>query len=113
MKQGREGDDADVAADLRVKVDMGVRRGRPVELMFDGRPLAAFEGETVAAALIAAGIRVLRTTAEGESRGVFCGMGTCYDCLVVIDGRPSRRACMEPVRDGMEVHTQAGAGQAP
>jgi predicted molibdopterin-dependent oxidoreductase YjgC len=74
--------------------------------------VAAFEGETVAAALTASGIRVLRTTARGQTRGVFCGMGTCYDCLMIIDGQPSRRACMEPARDGMEVRTQSGAGDA-
>jgi predicted molibdopterin-dependent oxidoreductase YjgC len=99
--------------DLRVSADLGVTRGRPIQLEFDGEPVGAFEGETVAAALTAAGVRVLRTTASGDARGVFCGMGTCYDCLMVIDGQPSRRACMEPVRDGMEVRTQTGAGEAP
>jgi len=105
--------DKDVEADLRVRVDMGVERGRPIQLDFDGERVGAFEGETIAAALTAAGVRVMRTTANGEARGVFCGMGTCYDCLVIIDGQPSRRACMEPVRDGMEVRTQAGAGETP
>jgi predicted molibdopterin-dependent oxidoreductase YjgC len=99
--------------DLRVRVDLGVHRGAPIQLTFDGQQMAAFEGETVAAALTAAGVRVLRTTAGGEARGVFCGMGTCYDCLMVIDGQPSRRACMEPVRDGMEVRTQTDAGDGP
>ena len=75
-------------------------------LRFDGQPLEAFKGETVAAALTAAGVRVLRTTAGGETRGVFCGMGICYDCLMVIDDQPSRRACMVPVgRAWRCVHT--------
>lgn len=99
--------------DLRVSANMGVTRGRAIQLEFDGEPVGAFEGETVAAALTGAGVRVLRTSAKGETRGVFCGMGTCYDCLVIIDRQPSRRACMELARDGMEVRTQLGAGDAP
>ncbi len=50
----------------------------------------------------------LRTTAGGEPRGVFCGMGVCFDCLVVVDGVPSTRACVTWVRDGMAVATQVG-----
>lgn len=97
---------------LRVRVDTGVARGRSVRLDFDGRSIPAFEGESVAAALTASGVRVMRLTASGEERGLFCGMGTCYDCLVVIDGQPSRRACAVPVRDGMVVRTQSGAGES-
>jgi hypothetical protein len=98
---------------LRVPVRAGVERGRQLRFFFDGAPIAAHEGETVAAALLAAGRRVLRTTAvRGEPRGVFCGMGVCYDCLVVIDGEPSRRACMVFAREGMQVATQAGFGAA-
>lgn len=99
------------AEDLRVSVKTGVERGRPLGFFFDGRPVAAFEGETVAAALLAAGHRTLRTTAvTGASRGIFCGMGVCFDCLVVIDGEPSRRACVTFVREGMRVETQSGYG---
>ncbi len=106
MSGGRDG-----GADLRVRVDVGAARGRAVRLEVDGRSVPAFEGESVAAALTANGVRVLRFTATGEERGLFCGMGTCYDCLMVIDGQPSRRACTEPVRDGMVVRTQTGAGE--
>jgi aerobic-type carbon monoxide dehydrogenase small subunit (CoxS/CutS family) len=99
------------AEGLRVPVKAGVERGRPLSFYFDGEPIAAFEGETIAAALLAAGRRVLRTTAvTGTPRGVFCGMGICFDCLVVVDGEPSRRACMIFARDGMRVETQVGFG---
>ena len=92
-------------------VKAGVERGRPLSFYFDGEPIAAFEGETIAAALLAAGRRVLRTTAvTGTPRGVFCGMGICFDCLVVVDGEPSRRACMIFAKDGMRVETQVGFG---
>jgi hypothetical protein len=96
---------------LRVPVKVGVERGQPLSFFFDGEPLAAFEGETVAAALLAAGRRTLRTTAlTGTPRGIFCGMGVCFDCLVVIDGEPSRRACITLAAEGMRVETQVGFG---
>jgi hypothetical protein len=56
----------------------------------------------VAAALTAAGVRSWRSTRRGQRpRGLFCGIGACYDCLLTIDGRPAQRACLVPVRDGM------------
>ena len=106
--------DPDTPNDLRVARDVGVVRGPAVAISFDGSELTAFEGETVAAALLAQGWRVLRTTAAtGSPRGVFCGMGVCYDCLVVIDDAPSQRACMIEVRDGMRIRTQAGPTPRP
>jgi aerobic-type carbon monoxide dehydrogenase small subunit (CoxS/CutS family) len=65
----------------------------------------------VAAALLAAGKRSLRVTPRrGEPRGLFCGMGVCFDCLVEVDGRPSVRACRTTVKAGMRVETQQGLG---
>ncbi len=73
-----------------------------VTVTFAGRTLAAREGQTVAAALTTAGVRAWRTTRRGaRPRGVFCGIGACFDCLLTIDGRPAQRACLVPVRDGM------------
>jgi len=96
---------------LRVPVKAGVERGPRLTFSIDGETIQAFEGETIAAALFAAGRRVLRTTAvKGTGRGVFCGMGVCFDCLVVVDGEPSRRACMTFVRLDMKVETQRGFG---
>ena len=92
----------------RLQSDEFVRRAPPVEISFEGRAVAAFEGETVAAALTAAGIRTLRTDDRGEPRGVFCAMGVCFDCLVRIDGRPNQRACMTKVAPGMRVEPEAG-----
>jgi len=96
---------------LRVADEMGLRRGQRVTIFFDGTRMTAFEGETVAAALMANGIVTFRTTHyKSAPRGVFCGMGVCFDCLVVVNGNPSQRACMTFVRDGMEVATQIGNG---
>jgi D-hydroxyproline dehydrogenase subunit gamma len=88
-----------------------VVRGRLLTILVDGQELPAHEGETVAAALLAASRRVLRTTAGGEPRSYFCGMGLCHDCLVIVDGRPNVRACTTPVRNGLRVEIQHGAGE--
>jgi predicted molibdopterin-dependent oxidoreductase YjgC len=73
-----------------------------ITVTFAGRTLEAREGQTVAAALTAAGVRSWRTTRRGQRpRGLFCGIGACFDCLITIDGRPAQRACLVPVRDGM------------
>jgi predicted molibdopterin-dependent oxidoreductase YjgC len=73
------------------------------DIEVDGRHVSAEPGQTVAAALIGAGITVFRHTPTGAPRGVFCGMGVCFDCLVTIDGLADQRACTTPVRPGMRV----------
>lgn len=70
---------------------------------FEGEEIEALEGETIAAALTAAGRLDLRDAHAGDHRGIFCGMGTCQDCLVEIDGRGSQRACMTKVAPGLDV----------
>ena len=83
---------------------------RSVTILVDGQPVAAREGDSVAAALVAAGLIAFRTTpVTGAPRGPFCMMGACFDCLVAIDGRPNRQACMTSVRDGMRIERQQGA----
>jgi len=52
----------------------------------------------------------MRTTRAGDPRGLFCGMGVCFDCLVIVDGVPGTRACVTWARDGMIISRQAGAG---
>ena len=79
-------------------------------MTLDGRAVTAYEGETVAAVLLAEGHVATRTTPGGSPRGVYCGMGVCFDCLVVVDGVPIARACVTWVRDGMTVERQAGFG---
>src|SRR6478736_2756858 len=79
------------------------RVGRAVTFQFDGLPVAALEGETIAAALSAVGIVAFRHTPSGAPRGLHCGMGACFDCVVSVDGRIGQRACMTKVADGMVV----------
>jgi sarcosine oxidase subunit alpha len=84
------------------------RRGKQVTIRVNGRPVTAFAGETLFAALTAAGIRALRHSKKSQTktaRGGFCGMGVCQECRVTVDGMPDRRACMTEVAEGMEVVT--------
>lgn len=88
-------------AELRIT---SAPRGAKIRIFVNGRREIAFEGESVHAALLAAGYRTLRKTARsGQPRGFFCGMGICYDCLVTINGVPHQRACMTTVKDRMEI----------
>jgi D-hydroxyproline dehydrogenase subunit gamma len=83
---------------------------RAVEVTIDGRTVTARDGDTVAAALLAAGFDACRTTpVTGAPRGPFCLMGVCFDCLAVIDGRPNQQTCLIPVRAGMRIERQQGA----
>jgi glycine/D-amino acid oxidase-like deaminating enzyme len=85
----------------------------PLGITFDGRPISALPGETVAAALSAAGVLVYRRTPGGAPRGLWCGMGACFDCLVTIDGRANQRACLAKVAPGMVVESAPPAAPAP
>ena len=99
-----------MAGDLRMT--SGPARGQAVAIAVDGEDVVAYEGESIAAALLASGHRVTRWTPRlEEPRGYFCGMGVCQDCLVTVDDAPNVRACMTPVRDGMRVTLQRGLGQ--
>ena len=98
---------------MRITGDGIVPVATEVEITFDGEPVAAYEGESLAATLTAAGILALRRTKDGAGRGVFCGMGVCSECLVSIDGHQNIRACMTPVVAGMRVETQSSPGTIP
>ncbi|MCF3935204.1 (2Fe-2S)-binding protein [Acuticoccus sp. M5D2P5] len=87
--------------------------GERIAFTFDGQRVEARSGDTVAAALIAAGIDATRRSAlSGMARGPYCMMGICFDCLVAIDGVPNRQACMVEAREGLVVTTQDGAMEA-
>jgi predicted molibdopterin-dependent oxidoreductase YjgC len=80
---------------------------------FDGREIGYEPGQSVGAALWAAGVRSWRTTRlGGRPRGLFCGIGVCFDCLVTVDGRADERACVVPAGPGLDVRTQVGSGRA-
>jgi D-hydroxyproline dehydrogenase subunit gamma len=88
-------------ASLRIA---GIDRSAEIHIRVNGRSVPAVPGETVLAALTAAGYRVLKkSNVHGEPRGPFCGMGVCYECLVTIDGVPKQRSCMVEAADNMEI----------
>ena len=81
-----------------------------IEFTFDGEKIDAITGQSVAAALLVANQRTLRKTRfNNNDRGVFCGIGVCFDCLVVIDGITNQRACIIEAKPGMKVQTQDGS----
>ncbi len=80
--------------------------GETVAVMVDGQAVDAYPGETVATVLLALGRQTFRHTDRLHSpRGLFCGMGVCFDCLVTIDGQANVRPCMTRVEAGMVVET--------
>lgn len=85
-----------------------VERGRQVSFTLDGERVSAYEGETVAAALVAADRWQIRCSARlSMPRGIYCNMGVCYECLVIHEGR-TVRSCLLEVRDGMELRSWGG-----
>jgi predicted molibdopterin-dependent oxidoreductase YjgC len=84
--------------------------GSDVTFTLDGEPIRACEGDTIAAALYASGIRAWRRSHYGDERGLLCGIGYCFDCLVTVDGRPDIRACQTLVKEGMVVTTNLNRG---
>ncbi len=82
---------------------------RRIQFEFDGRAIQADEGVSVAAALLAGGVQRFRTSAVSETpRAAYCMMGVCFECLVEIDGVPSRQSCLVQVEEGMKVRSQHG-----
>lgn len=77
-----------------------------VTIHFDQIEYEAYEHETVAAALLANGIRTLRVHEQsGTPRGIYCNIGHCFECRVTIDGKEGQRACLTPVHHGMNIES--------
>ncbi len=80
-------------------------RPQPISFFVDGEIVQAFPGDTIASALYANGKRAWRVSRSGDHRGLFCGIGLCFDCLVTVDGKSNQRACVTTVTHGMQVTT--------
>jgi sarcosine oxidase subunit alpha len=94
-----------------LRLDEDLRRGKKIMIEVNGSPVYAFSGETVAAALCAAGRLTLNhSPKQGEPRGMYCGMGVCYSCRMTINGVPNILACQTTVEEGMQVKIQKGHG---
>jgi sarcosine oxidase subunit alpha len=83
-----------------------------IEIFVDGRRTPAVAGESVASALLNAGVTSFRRSENGDARAPLCGMGVCYECRVTIDGIEHRRSCMAVVQNGMRVQTAPSAENA-
>ena len=85
------------------------KKGKKVKFSFDGKELEGFEGEPIAAALMASCVTTHRhTRKKGTPRGIFCAIGRCTDCVMVVDGEINVRTCITPLKEGMKVQTQYG-----
>ena len=86
------------------RITLGVTRPAPVSIFVNGKPVEAYEGESVLTTLLAADVLTMSRDSFGRLRTPFCNMGVCFDCMVEVEGAPSRvRACSTPVRAGMRV----------
>ena len=89
-------------------------KGKLVTFYYDGKEMQGYEGEPIAAALRAAGVMKHRyTQKEHKARGIFCAIGRCTDCVMVVDGKPNIRTCVTPLKAGMQVQTQYGVSEKP
>ena len=90
---------------------LGVKKkGKTVKFTIDGKEIEGYEGEPIAAALHAAGVRELRVHHD-RPRGLFCAIGNCSSCLMEVNGIPNVRVCVEPLQAGMVVKKQTGSGR--
>ncbi|MBI5589021.1 MAG: (2Fe-2S)-binding protein [Deltaproteobacteria bacterium] len=76
------------------------------EIYVNGQPVPATPGQTIAEAMLANGLRTCRNTRSHSPRGVFCGMGICYECRMIVDGIPNVRTCMTPATPGSRIRVQ-------
>jgi hypothetical protein len=94
------------------RVTKGVTRGPQFEIHVDGRKIPAHEGETIGAALVAAGVRTFHhTPKQHHPRGMYCGIGLCYECAMIVNGVPNTRTCQTLATPGCRVETQDGLGR--
>lgn len=90
---------------------LSLERGTLINFTYNGTVLQGYEGETIAAALHASGVKTLsHSTQNHRPRGFYCAIGNCSSCLMEVDGKPNIRVCIEPLREGMVVNTQEGKG---
>ncbi|WP_027365471.1 (2Fe-2S)-binding protein [Desulfotruncus alcoholivorax] len=91
---------------------LNFQKGAKVKFYYNDLELEGYEGETIAAALHANGIRTMRESIHlHRPRGLFCNIGNCSSCLMVVDGKPNVRVCVEKLRAGIRVQTQRGKGE--
>jgi len=99
---------SEAMTEVNRRVQAGVQRGESFEIEVDGERILAYEGETIAAALLAAGKRMCRiTTKEKEPRGIYCGIGICFECRMIVDGKLNTRVCQTLATPNCKIQTQS------
>jgi predicted molibdopterin-dependent oxidoreductase YjgC len=92
-----------------MKMIEGINPGVSFAFTFDGQTLSGFEGECIASALMRAGILSQRMSLRRpEPRGYYCGMGSCWECAVCVDGEGVVRSCGYPLRVGLRISAADG-----
>ena len=87
-------------------------KGEKVKFYFEGQEYEGYKGESIASALHAAGVKVLRWSHRHDRpRGFFCAIGNCSSCNMTVNGVPNVRVCVEPLQEGMTVERQQGRGE--
>jgi len=90
---------------------LNFERGEKISFFYNGCEVEAYSSETIAAALHAAGVRKLGESPElHRPRGLFCAIGNCSSCFMIVDNRPNMRICVIKVKQGMRVEEQRGKG---
>lgn len=93
---------------------LSFKKGRKVKFYFDGRELEGYEGETIASALLANGVKVFhRSKGLLRPRGFFCAIGRCSSCNMIVNSIPNTRVCVTALTEGVRVRTQSGRGRLP
>lgn len=86
-----------------------IEKGKEIKFFMDGIAFKGYQGEPIAAALRACGVLTHRHTIKNnEPRGIFCAIGKCTDCVMIVDGKPNIRTCVTPLKEGMKIETQYG-----
>lgn len=90
-----------------------LKKIKEISIIVNGKKIKAIDGEPIASALIAAGIKAFRKTIKREEfRGYFCGIGRCTDCMMIVNGIRNVRTCITPVKEGMKIETQIGLNKS-
>jgi len=90
---------------------LSFKRGNPVEFFFDGKKIKGYDSETIAVALHSAGVRTLSRSIDlNRPRGLYCAIGNCSACIMVVNGVSNVKTCVTLIENGMVVETQKGKG---
>ena len=85
-----------------------LEKQKKINIYFDGQPYVAYEGDTIASALLASGVRTLRKHEDKDTpRGIYCNIGHCFECRVQLNGKNTVRACLTPVENNMRIESGA------